>query len=86
MPHVVFSSHSLEAILDMVHKGNCVSLLFTNHISFSQNETAGEHSPFAAVPVAPAIRTTVYLGYLKNAKLSPAARQFIDYCKMNTID
>ena len=85
MPHVVFSSHSLEAILDMVRKGNCVSLLFTNHVSFSQN-AAGEHSPFAAIPVTPAIRTTVYLGYLKNAKLSPAARQFIDYCKTNTID
>ena len=85
-PRVVFNSHSLEAILDMVRKGNCVSLLFTNHISFSQDQTSGERPSFAAVPVTPAIHSTVYLGYLKNARLSPAAQQFIEYCKMNKLD
>lgn len=85
-PRVVFTSHNLEAILDMVRKGSCVSLLFTNHVSFPHKVAFGEHPPFVSVPVTPAISTTVYLAYLKNAKLSPAALQFIDYCKMNTLD
>lgn len=85
-PHVVFTSHNLEAILDMVRKGSCVSLLFTNHVSFPHKVAFGEHPPFVSVPITPAISTTVYLSYLKNAKLSPAALQFIDYCKMNSVD
>lgn len=85
-PHVAFTSHSLEAILDMVRKGSCVSLLFTNHVSFPHNVAFDEHPPFVGVPIVPAIPTTVYLSYLKNAKLSPAAQQFIDYCKMNTLE
>lgn len=85
-PHVTFTSHNLDAILDMVRKGNCISLLFTNHVAFPHNMAFDNHPPFAAIPITPAIHTTVYLSYLKSTKLSPAAQQFISYCKMNTLD
>lgn len=85
-PRVAFTSHNLEGILDMVRKGSCVSLLFTNHVAFPHNVAFGDNPPFVAVPVTPAIHTTVYLSYLKNAKLSPSAEQFITYCKMYSLD
>lgn len=89
VPQVVFTSHSLEAILDMVRKGSCVSLLFTNHVAFPHNiqfGEIGETPPFVSIPVTPEIWTTVYLAHLKGEKLSAAATHFIDYCKTTTLD
>lgn len=89
VPQVVFTSHNLEAILDMVRKGSCVSLLFTNHVAFPYNIHFGEIGqtpPFAAIPVTPEIWTTVYMASLKGEKLSAAATHFIDYCKTATLD
>lgn len=85
-PQVVFSSHNLEAVLDMVRKGSCVSLLFSHHVDFPHNIPMGEHPPFVAVPIVPEIQTTVYLATLKGEKLSPAAAHFIDYCKKSSLD
>ena len=79
-PNVVFTSHNLEAILDMVRKGSCVALLFANHVAFPHEHTFGEKPPFAVVPIVPEIPTWLYIGYLKNEKLSPAATHFIKYC------
>lgn len=85
-PQVLFASHSLEAVLDMVRKGGCVALLFSNHVSFHvtfpHQTSTDDDLPFVAVPIVPEIQTTVCLGYLKNAVLTPAAAHFIDYCKM----
>ncbi|MGM9593967.1 MAG: LysR family transcriptional regulator [Candidatus Onthomonas sp.] len=85
-PQVVFASHSLEAILDMVRKGSCVALLFSNHVSFPHKMTFDDNPPFVTVPIVPEIQTTVCLSYLKNAALTPAAVHFIDYCKMMHFD
>ena len=79
-PNVLFTSHNLEAILDMVRKGNCVALLFANHVDFPHNLDFGDDLPFAVVPIVPEIQTTIYLGYLKDQKLPPAAAQFLRYC------
>ena len=79
-PKVLFTSHNLEAILDMVRKGSCVSLLFANHVDFPHNLDFGNDRPFAVVPVVPEIQTVIYLGYLKDQKLSPACIQFLKYC------
>lgn len=80
IPNVVFSSHNLEALLDMVRKGNCIALLFSGHVKFPHNMPPEPPLPFAAVPIVPEIRTTVCLGYLRNTKLSIAAAHFFDYC------
>ena len=79
-PNVVFTSHNLEAVLDMVRKGRCVALLFANHVDFPHNHDSGEGLPFAAVPITPEIQTTICLSYLKNEKLTPAAAHFLKYC------
>ena len=81
-PQVAFTSHSLEAILDMVTKGSCVALLFTNHVVFPTPD-GSDSTPFVAVPVEPAISTTIYLAYLKGVPLSQAAARFVSYCQLN---
>lgn len=86
-PQVLFTSHNLEALLDMVAKGSCVALLFSGHVQFPQAVDIPDKRPFAVVPVVPEIKTTVYLSHLKNNPLSPAADQFVEYCRvMSSID
>lgn len=80
-PHVVFTSHNLEAVLDMVAKGKCISLLFANHVKFARDVPSRGDDLFAAVPIAPAILTTLYISYLKDTVLSDAAARFIDSCR-----
>lgn len=88
VPQVLFTSHNLEAILDMVRKGSCVALLFSNHVSFPHNAppVSGMPAPFAVVPIVPEVQTTVCLAYRKGEKLSVAAGHFIDYCKLAKTD
>ncbi len=83
-PQVLFTSHNLEAILDMVRKGSCVSLLFQHHVTFPHNipTMPDMPGPFAVVPISPEIQTTVCLAYRKGEKLSIPANHFLDYCKM----
>lgn len=76
-PRVVFSSHHIDGLLDMVAKGNCVSLLFSGHVASSMGSAA---APFSVVPILPEIRTTIYLAYLRNRPLSPAAACFLEHC------
>ena len=91
-PRVVFTSHNLEALLDMVLKGDCVSLLFAGHVDFPRPFLNIEGplpppTPFAVLPIVPEIPTTVYLSYLKGTPPSPAASHFLEYCMMrDTID
>lgn len=86
VPHVVFTSHNLEAVLDMVTKGGCVSLLFANHVKFAQDVPNSGENPFAVVPVSPKIMSTLYISYRKDAALSDAAVRFITYCKTTQED
>ena len=79
-PKVLFTSHNLEAVLDMVRKGRCAALLFANHVNFPRNLPDDEQRFFSEDPATPEIYTTVCLSYLKDAELSPAVRDFIDYC------
>lgn len=81
-PKVLFTSHSLNAVLDMVTKGNCIALLFEQHASFPTDSVFAATPPFTVIPVAPEIQTTLYLAYLKETALSPEAKHFIDYCMM----
>ena len=80
LPHVIFSSHHVDGILDMVTKGSCVALLFSNHVEYPIDSVFSIAPPFAVVPIEPEIRTTIYLAYLKNKPLSPAASRFVEHC------
>lgn len=79
-PRVVFTSHNLDAVLDMVTKGSCVALLFEKHVSYPADSVLTIAPPFAVVPIAPEIQTTVYLCRLKKEALSETAAHFVDYC------
>lgn len=84
-PWVIFTSHSPEALLDMVSKGDCVALLFAGLVDFPRaflhdKENSAPPLPFAVVPITPEIPTTICLGYLKGEKLSTAAAHFAEYC------
>lgn len=85
-PKVSFTSHSLNSVLDMVTKGGCVALLFSNHVANLLDSSVAVTPPFSAVPITPEIQTTLYLAYLKDVPLSRAARQFIDYCTIYAAD
>jgi len=84
-PHVLFTSHQLEALFDMVTKGSCVSLLFEKHAAKPFKDLAELENqkmlsaPYKVVPIEPAVYTTLYLGYLKQAPLSNAAMHFLEY-------
>lgn len=74
-PRVIFTSHNLENLLDMVAEGNCVALLFEHHVAYPIDSVFSIAPPFAVVPITPKIQTTLYWGYLKNHTLS-ATRTF----------
>jgi DNA-binding transcriptional LysR family regulator len=81
LPKVLFTSHNLEALIDMVSKGNCVALMFQNHVTFPHElPPLGMGRPFTYLPITPEISTTLYLSYRKDTPLSPAASHFLDYC------
>lgn len=84
VPKVVFNSHNLENVLDMVTQGSCVALLFSEHVNYPIDSVLSIAPPFAVVPIVPVIQTTLYLTYLKDAPLSPAAEHFIDHCMLFT--
>ena len=81
-PKVLFTSHSLDAVLDMVNKRSCVALLFEQHAMFPTDSVFAAAPPFTVVPIIPEIQTTVCLAYLKDTPLSTEIRHFIDYCMM----
>ncbi len=86
-PHVLFTSHNLEAIFDMVTRGSCVSLMFENHAARPYDALDNlDKQPFAVVPIEPSLYTTIYMAYLKDEPLSPAAAHFVDYCKLAAAD
>lgn len=83
-PNVLFTSHNLEAIFDMVTRGSCVALLFENHVARPYDAlNLLDKQPFSVVPIDPPIYTTIYMAYLRNESLTPAAAHFVDYCKLS---
>lgn len=79
IPDIVFNSHRLDSILDMVSKGGCTALLMNKHVACPQNLPSPAESPFSVVRITPAISTQLSLCYLKGEKHSPAVLRFIEY-------
>lgn len=73
IPNISFTSHRLDSILDMVTKGGCTALLMDYHVKFPLE------SPFAAVPITPAIQTQISLCWRAAEPLSPAASKFVEF-------
>lgn len=75
-PHVIFDSHHLAGIGNMVSISGSVALLTS-----SQVDSAGftQDKRLSIVKIVPSIVSRVYLCYPQEASLSAAARQFVQY-------
>lgn len=81
IPNIVFDSHSLESILDMVAIGNCVALLMNNHVEYSLNSCPPAQAPYVAIKITPSITTSISLCYLRDSRLSEGAADFVEFFK-----
>lgn len=79
IPNIVFDSHRLDSIFDMVTYGKCIALLMNRHTKNALNTP--EAASFSAIKIVPAISTQISLCYLKNSALSKPAEHFIKYFK-----
>lgn len=84
VPRVVFTSHNLETLLDLVVKGDCVSLQFFNQVEYFRKTFYDKH--VVAIPIYPPIKTNIYLAYLNDIPLSRAATCFIEKLREYQMD
>jgi DNA-binding transcriptional LysR family regulator len=83
---VVFTSERLANLYDMVSLGNGVSLLMNYHTLIrSNNPDIIASRGFTTVSVTPTIYTQISLCYLSDSVLSPAAKDFVDFCEKSFI-
>lgn len=73
-PDIVFTSHHIDAILDMVVKGGCTALLMDRHVP-----SAGENAPYRAVRLVPWVTTEIMICRRKEKSTSPAGDAFFRY-------
>lgn len=81
IPNVVYDSHRLDNVFDMVTEGGCVALLMNKHAEHPTDSDLYRNPPFSAVKITPSITSQVSLCYLKSTHLSNAATQFIEFFK-----
>jgi len=70
-PHVVFTDHRLENLLEMVINGMGVALLMRKLAEYMA------HPKVAVLGLEKTVSTRLDLCYLRNVELSPVARQFV---------
>ncbi|MGI6051596.1 MAG: LysR family transcriptional regulator [Bilifractor sp.] len=73
-PNIVFTSHHIDAILDMVVKGGCTALLMDRHVPSAENNT-----PYRAVRIVPLVTTEILICRRKEENISPAGDAFFRY-------
>lgn len=74
-PHIAFTGHRAENIVDLVSKGMGVALLMKKPVLYM------ERKDIAIVDVQPLISTTISLAYAKNTRMSSAAAHFLNLVK-----
>lgn len=85
IPNVIFTSHRIDSIIDMVSNQNCIALLMDRHLKKPQNAPASmtQDAPWTLIPVSPEIKTQISICYNSNEPLSKAAKQFLNFCTSN---
>lgn len=76
IPNIVFDSHRLDSIFDMVTYGKCVALLMDQHAKKALDAPV---IPFSSVKIVPAISTRISLCYRRDRALSWPAGRFVQY-------
>lgn len=77
-PHIVFSCHNRDAILDLVTQGLGVSILTNRHVQRPKHGKFPLQTKFTAIPLSPSIETQIFLCYKKDVELSAGAQGFLD--------
>lgn len=81
IPEIVFTSHRLDSIIDMVSTGSHVALLMNQHLLPPEKALYSTKLPWVTVDITPHICSQVSLCYLKEQRLSASAQNFIHLCK-----
>ena len=80
VPDIVYTSHRIESIVDMVINQGCIGLLMDQHMPTSDRDMNHEQMLWTTVPIAPAITSQISLCYRTDRPLSKTAQQFVDFC------
>lgn len=83
IPNIVFTSHRIDSILDMVTNQNCVALLMDAHLQLPKNGPKHTDAPWCIVPVTPVISSQISICYRNDKALSKNAQLFIQLCNDN---
>ncbi len=81
IPEIVFTSHRLDNIMDMVSTGSYVALLMNQHLLSPEKPLYPTEFPYVTVDITPHICSQVSLCYLKEQKLSVSAQNFVNHFK-----
>ncbi|MCB7317335.1 LysR family transcriptional regulator [Lacrimispora sp. 210928-DFI.3.58] len=79
IPNIIFTSHRLDSILDMVTKGGCAALLMDRHVEYPLESAFALNPPFAAVRIVPSIETSISLCWKRGEPLSPSGARFVEF-------
>lgn len=79
VPNIVYDSHYMGSIFDMILKSGCVGLLTNMHVEHIRKRNVD--GPLKILPIEPRITTQVSLCYLANEPLSEGAAAFVEFFK-----
>ncbi len=80
VPNIVFTSHRIDSILDMVTNQNCIALLMDGHLTLPENGPRQTDAPWRIIPITPAISSQLSLCYRNDKQLSKTAQLFVNLC------
>ncbi len=85
IPDVIYASHRIDSILDMVKEQSCVALLMDKHLDinyFKENV----NSPLKVIPITPNISSQISLCYRNDKPLSDSGKLFLDFVEKRLKD
>ncbi len=80
IPNIIFTSHRIDSILDMVTNQNSVALLMDAHVQLPENGTKQIQTQWCAIPITPEIPSHLSLCHINNKPLSKTAKLFVNFC------
>ncbi len=82
IPNIIFTSHRIDSILDMVTNQDCVALLMDKHLEKPTNAptTIHDDAPWTYIPVVPETNSQMSICYNNTEPLSKTAQLFVDFC------
>ena len=82
IPNIIFTSHRIDSILDMVSNQDCVGLLMDKHLDKPSNapDSMLDDAPWTYVPIVPEVNSQMSICYDNTIPLSKTAQLFVDFC------